>query len=59
MRSEANFAGQVSFRSCDGITLAGTSQVNTPLGKHLINAEIAEWENQKKYQLSNRVINSL
>ncbi len=31
IESEANFAGQVSVRSSDGITLAGTSQVNTPL----------------------------
>lgn len=47
MEPEANFAGQISVRPRDGITLAGTSQVNTPLGKHLINAEIVGRKNQK------------
>ncbi|WP_228270355.1 hemagglutinin repeat-containing protein [Acinetobacter colistiniresistens] len=44
---EANFAGQVPIRPRDGHTPAGTSQVDTPLGKHLINGEVAGRKNQK------------
>jgi filamentous hemagglutinin len=44
---EANFAGQVSVRPRDGLTPPGTSQIDTPLGKHLISGEVAGRKNQK------------
>ena len=44
---EANFAGQVPVRPKDGPTPVRTSQVDTPLGKHLISGEVTGRKNQK------------
>lgn len=40
LEPEANFSCQVPVRPRDGVTPLGVSQVDTPLGNHLINAEI-------------------
>ena len=37
---EADFAGRIPVRPRDGYTEVGTSQIDTPLGKHLIDATV-------------------
>ena len=44
---EADFAGRVPVRPRDGNINAGTKQIDTPLGKHLISGEVAGRKNQK------------
>ncbi len=40
MEPEADFAGRIVVRPRDGITPLGTAQIDTPLGKHLIDATV-------------------
>lgn len=40
MEPEADFAGRVPVRPRDGYINAGTKQIDTPLGKHLIEAAV-------------------
>lgn len=47
MEPEADFAGRVPVRPRDGYINAGTKQIDTPLGKHLISGEVAGRKNQK------------
>ncbi|MDS7694834.1 VENN motif pre-toxin domain-containing protein [Acinetobacter soli] len=47
MEPEADFAGRIVIRPRAGITPSGTAQIDTPLGKHLINGEVAGRKNQK------------
>ncbi|WP_353400600.1 CdiA family toxin C-terminal domain-containing protein, partial [Hydrogenophaga sp. 5NK40-0174] len=40
VNADGNFAGGVAVRPRDGLVPEGTAQVDTPIGKHLIEAEI-------------------
>ena len=44
--TDASFAGGVPVRPRDGQVPAGTAQVDTPIGKHLIEAEIKNYKGQ-------------
>ena len=40
VNADSNFAGGVPVRPRDGVVLPGTAQIDTPIAKHLIEAEI-------------------